>query len=208
MKPRSKASASRLGVGVECAIDDRTLMLRIIDRDRLAFETLYKRYYRRLFRFILRTIGHIELVEEVINDVMFVVWNKADCFNEKSKPSTWIIGIAYYKSLKALQRVSALSNHISADEIDLVSPVNREGTLNRKELQDWIALGLQQLSPEQRAVVELAYFSGYRYAEIAEIVDCPENTVKTRMFHARKRLKKILPELNSYVTKTENENGS
>ena len=61
--------------------------------------------------------------------------------------------------------------------------------------RNWLETGLAQLSPEQRAVVELTHFNGMHYAEIAKIVDCPENTVKTRMFHARKNLASVLEKL-------------
>ena len=64
-------------------------------------------------------------------------------------------------------------------------------------LQDWLDVGMRRLSGEQRAVVELTYFHGYSYAEIAGILSCPVNTVKTRMFHARARLRQILPELSA-----------
>ena len=62
-------------------------------------------------------------------------------------------------------------------------------------LTDLLIQGLEKLPPEQRAVVELTYFHGHSYQEIGEIVGCPVNTVKTRMFHARAKLRKLLPEL-------------
>ncbi len=70
-----------------------------------------------------------------------------------------------------------------------------ESLAARRELATVLGTALHRLSPEQRAVVELTYFYGLAYTEIAEIVGCPVNTVKTRMFHARRRLKELLPEL-------------
>ena len=63
------------------------------------------------------------------------------------------------------------------------------------ELEDLLARALRKLPPEQRAVVELTYFYGFSYLEIAEIVSCPVNTVKTRMFHARRKLQPLLRRL-------------
>jgi RNA polymerase sigma-70 factor (ECF subfamily) len=62
-------------------------------------------------------------------------------------------------------------------------------------LQDWLGRALEHLSPEQRAVMELTCVQGLGYEEIATILGCPENTVKTRMFHARKKLKSVFPDV-------------
>ncbi len=60
-----------------------------------------------------------------------------------------------------------------------------------------LAKAIGALSPEQRAVVELTFYRGFSYREVAEIVGCPVNTVKTRMFHARRRLSQLLPEFGT-----------
>jgi RNA polymerase sigma-70 factor (ECF subfamily) len=70
--------------------------------------------------------------------------------------------------------------------------------MERQELCQLLAKALGTLSPEQRAVVELTFYHGFSYPEIAAIVDCPVNTVKTRMFHARKRLGQLVSELGPY----------
>src|SRR6185295_12772875 len=83
--------------------DDELLLLRrVAAKDYRAFEALYSLYYRRLFGYLFKLMRRAELVEEVLNDVMLVVWRKADGFDGRSRPSTWIFGIAYHKALKAL----------------------------------------------------------------------------------------------------------
>ena len=84
----------------------------------------------------------------------------------------------------------------AVDELEIVdhSEPEPDAELSRKQLQELLADALAQISPEQRAVVELTYYHGYSYPEIAQIVGCPPNTVKTRMYHARQRLKKLLPQ--------------
>jgi RNA polymerase sigma factor (sigma-70 family) len=172
------------------------LIRRVAVQDRLAFEELYLLYHRRLFRFILRYTQRLDFVEEIVNDVMLVVWQQADRFGERSRLSTWIFGIAYRTALKRLRSAGRIPDGPDIDELEIVdhSKPEPDAELSRKQLQELLADALAQISPEQRAVVELTYYHGYSYPEIAQIVGCPPNTVKTRMYHARLRLKKLLPQ--------------
>ncbi len=174
--------------------DELTLLRRVAAKDRKAFEALYHLYYRRLFGYLLKLTRRAELVEEVLNDVMLAIWKGAASFDGRSRPSTWIFGIAYHKALKALARRPMAE--VDGDAESSPEPVDRdepESLAARRELAGVLGRALGSLSPEQRAVVELTYYYGLAYPEIAEIVGCPVNTVKTRMFHARRRLKELLP---------------
>jgi RNA polymerase sigma factor (sigma-70 family) len=172
------------------------LVRRVARKDHEAFEELYKLYYRRLFGFLLRLTRRTDLVEEILNDAMFVVWQKATSFQERSRVSTWIFGVAYRKALKRIERQARLPQEISPDEAGLHEQGGPDRNLELRELQDTLQAALDRLSPEHRAVVELTYNHGYSCREIAEIVHCPVNTVKTRMFHARRRLREIVPRLS------------
>lgn len=97
---------------------DWELIRRIGGGDRMAFERLYKHYYRYLFRFVYRVTHRLDLVEEIINEVMFVVWQKARTVEVRARASTWIMGIAYKKALKALQGYYAAANEVSFDEVE------------------------------------------------------------------------------------------
>jgi RNA polymerase sigma factor (sigma-70 family) len=172
--------------------DELALLRRVAAKDRKAFEALYHLYYRRLFGYLLKITRRAELVEEVLNDVMLAIWKGAASFDGRSRPSTWIFGIAYHKALKALAR----RPEEPGEEASGPEPVDRdepESLAARRELAGVLGRALGALSPEQRAVVELTYYYGLAYQEIAEILSCPVNTVKTRMFHARRRLKELLP---------------
>jgi RNA polymerase sigma-70 factor (ECF subfamily) len=177
------------------ALDERSLLDRVAGGDRTAFETLYTLYYPRLFRFLLRYTGSLGHVEELINDVMLVVWRRASDFRGRSKVSTWVLGIAYRKGLKSLDRDRRRPRHDDIDEIELASVESPEHDLSRRQLRDRVLAALGRLPAEQRAVLELTYYHGCSYPEIAEILGCPHNTVKTRMFHARRKLRDLLPEL-------------
>ena len=175
------------------------LLHRIAEKDREAFEELYTLYYRRVFSYLFKLTRRAEMVEEVLNDVMVVIWRKAASFDGRSRPSTWIFGIAYHKAMKALaQRRPLRSSEWSGDDAgrEPLEPVDHdqpESLLVRRELATTLGRALLEISAEQRAVVELTYYHGLSYQEIAEVVGCPVNTVKTRMFHARRRLRDLLP---------------
>jgi len=174
---------------------DTDLIRRIGAGDQQAFEQLYNRYYHYLFRFIYRVTHRLESTEEIINDVMLVVWEKAANLELTSRASTWILSIAYRKSLKLLDQYRANYADVSIQDIEHDLPSDDEATMKQLELTDWVLVALEALSREQRAVVEFAYFHGMRYSDIAHVMGCPESTVKTRMFHARKKLRSVLPSL-------------
>ena len=156
-----------------------------------AFEQLYRAYHPRLTRFLDRVTRRPGLVGELLNDTMLVVWNRAETYNGRCKVSTWIFSIAYRKALKALGRWDEPVQDESADDAAL-SDTGPEQQLAQSQLHTLLADAMDTLSAEQRAVVALTYFHGIGYREIGEIVGCPVDTVKTRMFHARRRLKTLL----------------
>jgi RNA polymerase sigma-70 factor (ECF subfamily) len=176
---------------------DLALLERIANGDRDALRQLYGTYYHPLLRFIYRITGRLDLAQEGVNDVMLVVWRNVRSFGGRSSVSTWIMGIGYRKALKLLTASRRWTDRFSSahfDEIvertDAAAEHSDDG-----DLRDLLDAALRHLSAEHRAVVELTYFYGCSYEEIAAIAACPINTVKTRMFHARAKLKKLLPAL-------------
>jgi RNA polymerase sigma factor (sigma-70 family) len=167
------------------------LLARIAQRDRAAFDNLYRSYYRRLWRFLEPLTRRPQLIDEIVDDTMLVVWSKADTFNGASRVSTWIFAIAYNKALKALKREGRWSQGILPDTV-LEFAETPETELIERESRLAVKRLVSQLSVEQRTVVELTYYHDCGYKEIAEITGSPVNTVKTRMFHARRRLKASL----------------
>jgi RNA polymerase sigma-70 factor (ECF subfamily) len=171
---------------------DRRLLAKVAARDREAFRELYIIYHRRLARFLVRLTRRYELAEEIINDTLWVVWRKAAEFRGDSRVSTWIMGIAYRRALKTLRaRGNQVLDTVPIENEPLVAP----DELGEAETGEWILLAMQQLPTEQRLAVEFAYGYGHSCEEIALIMDCPVNTVKTRLFHAREKLRTALPGL-------------
>jgi RNA polymerase sigma factor (sigma-70 family) len=172
------------------AEDDLRLIARITTGDLQAFEQLYRNYHPRLTRFLGNLLRRPELVEEVLNDTMVVVWTRPERYNGTSKLSTWIFAIAYRKALKALR---GQDEPVEQDEDLRASPEpGPEQLLGQSQVQQALLKAMGQLSADHRAVVDLTYFHEIGYREIAEIMECPVDTVKTRMFHARRRLKGML----------------
>ena len=169
------------------------LLRRVSAGDREALRQLYLKYFPRLSRFLVRVIDQPSMVEELINDTMLVVWQRAGEFRGDSRPSTWILGIAYRRALKALKRGTqlAMSDETRAYE----EPMDLDPLLTSAEADDWLSQALQRLSAEHRLTVELAYFMGLSCDEIAEVTDCPAGTVKTRLFYARRHLRELLAAL-------------
>jgi RNA polymerase sigma-70 factor (ECF subfamily) len=185
-------------------VSDLALIARITHGDRDALREIYTVYYHPLLRFIYRVTGQLELAQEGINDVMLVVWRNSDTFGHRSSVSTWIMGIAYRKALKLLERSRRWSDRfVTADFDEWIerSDAHAEPS-DDGDLRDLLDHGLKHLSPEHRAVVELTYFYGCSYEEIAVIAGCPVNTVKTRMFHARAKLRKVLPVIGKDLPST------
>ncbi len=172
----------------DSAVDESVLLQRIIEGDTLAFEVFYKLYYSKLSRFILRMTHQPESVEELIQETLLVVWEKPEGFNHTCKISTWVFGIAYNKTLKLISKKAGRSNDVNVD--DLMESIGDPAAdpAQYMESEDWLSCALAILPPDQRAVIELTFHHGLPYQDIAIILNCPENTVKTRMFHARKKL--------------------
>lgn len=171
---------------------DAALLRRIAQQDRRAFEELYHGYHRRLSRFLMRLAPRFDFAEEIINDTFWVVWCKATEFRGASRVSTWIMGIAYRRALRALR---SARQHAAALQDPLPEDAAGIDYSEARDTQDWIARALATLPTEQRLTLELAYFMGHSCEEIAVITAAPVGTVKARMFHAREKLRVALPAL-------------
>ena len=177
--------------------DEVALVSRVAEGDIRAFDDLFHCYAPRLIRFLGRTTRVPHLIDEIVNDTMLVVWRKAHTFNGCSKVSTWILGIASRRRLKALERIEHGSGAMDVADIGSPPEAGPEAQRARQDVLRQCSAALDALPAEQRQVVILTYFEGRSYPEIARIVGCPVNTVKTRMFHARRRLRSLLSDRRS-----------
>ena len=165
------------------AEDDVALMRRVVAHDQEAFNTLYARYSQRLRGYLMRFLGQPPLVDEVLNDVMLVMWQRAAHFDLTAPLVPWLIGIARQKARKALSRISSPTmTPTMHNVIDIATP---EEKILCQEHGGLLARALRTLPPSQRTVLELLVYQGCSYQEIANRTGTPVNTVKTRVFRAR-----------------------
>jgi RNA polymerase sigma factor (sigma-70 family) len=167
------------------------LLRRVGEADLRAFEELYRIYHPRLTRFLGAMIRQKHLVEDALNDTMMVVWNRPGAYNGACKVSTWVFAIAYRTALKTLRRWKDVRPELLLQPEPECEP-GPEQQVGAAQVQAVLKDAINELSPDHRTVVDLAYFHEFGYREIAEIMECPVDTVKTRMFHARRNLKKLL----------------
>lgn len=195
---RNAASAYRPGSAVANTREadrldddgDRDRLRRVSCADRDAFEQLYHDYYKPLARFLTRVSRSKDDREEVINDAMLVVWQRAGEFRGASRVSTWIFGIAYHCALKSIRR-SRIWSRATALEFEHADTIVADSARETEDRQ-LLELALSRLPPKQHLVFVLAYSMEFSCEEIAAIVKCPVNTVKARMLHARRKLRTII----------------
>lgn len=174
-------------------LDDQALIELIAEhQDRAALTEIYARYRHNVGSFVRRRVFQPKLVDEIYNDVMFAVWQKADTFRADAKVSSWIYGIAYRVCLTHVRKELKHTKDSSDIDFDtLPANIDHEESVQEDKL-DQIRRATTQLKEHHRDVIELAYFDGHSLDEIAEIMSLPLNTVKTRLFHARQKLKKMV----------------
>jgi len=177
----------------ECG--EHELLKRVAAQDREALRELYLLYCPRLARFLRRMTYRQDLVDELINDTLMVVWDKAASFRGDSLVSTWIMGIAYRRGLNLLRTEQRAHERMVLPTIE-EQPVRDPA--DHADLAELLEQALATLSADQRAVLELTYYLGHSCREIAAIMGCPINTVKTRMFHARNKLRTLVPMLAQF----------
>ena len=175
---------------------DGELIARVAHQDRKAFDVLYRRHHSRLLCFIQRKIRSEALAEEIVSDVMLVLWQSAGSFAGNSSVLTWLYGVAHRQMLRSLERNRKHSAAFSDDEFlastaDVHPHADPEAAAIADSESDMLERALATLSKEHRAVVELTA-TGHNSVEISQLVGCPETTVRTRLFHARQQLQRFL----------------
>ena len=170
--------------------DELELMQRVQRGNADALASLFHLYRPRLSRFLSRMHVPEQDQDVIVNDVIYTLWTTAARFDPaRCRLSTWLFGIARNKGLKALSR--RRMPIAEPEQVDALPEFHDD--IESFATRQWIAFGLASLPDEQRMVLELTFLEGLGYAEVAEILDCPVNTVKTRVFHARRKLRAMLP---------------
>jgi RNA polymerase sigma-70 factor (ECF subfamily) len=172
----------------ESPLSDETLIRQIADGNKLAMRALFARHQMRVYRFALRIVRDTALADDVVSEVFIDAWQHAGRYEGRSTVSTWLLGITRHKALTAANRRPTESID-SETAMNVVDPANTpEAELGQKDTGAVIRRCLASLSPEHAEIIDLVYYQEKSIKEIVEILGIPDNTVKTRMFYARKRL--------------------
>jgi RNA polymerase sigma-70 factor (ECF subfamily) len=185
----SAASPARM-LAVVQDTSDETLVAQIAQRDKRALQQLYSRHHVRIYRFALRFLN--DAAEDTVSEVFIDVWRQAERFEGRSQVTTWLLAIARNKALSMLRR---RSNEELDDEVAefIEDPSdNPEVAMLKSQRASVLQDCLTQLSPAHREIVDLVYYHEKSVEEVAEIISVPANTVKTRMFYARKRIGELM----------------
>ncbi|MBL8299478.1 MAG: sigma-70 family RNA polymerase sigma factor [Rhodanobacteraceae bacterium] len=170
------------------------LLKRISLGDQEAFTTLHRALGRRIFAFAMRHLRSPETSEEIVADTMFEVWKNPDRFNGTAKLSTWVLGIARHRILNRL-RASSLDTESLTPEVEETIGSEAESAFERiaaEQREAGVRNCMEKLSSKHRECMHLVFYEGLALGEVATLQGCPENTVKTRLFHARKSIQKCL----------------
>jgi RNA polymerase sigma-70 factor (ECF subfamily) len=171
---------------------DQVLVGLIAQGDKDAMQVLFGRYNVRVFRFLMRFVDSEATAEDLVSEVFIEVWRKAGQFAARSQVSTWLLAIARHRALSALRRRS--TDELDNDVIEFIEDPSDdpEVMLQKTERSKILRDCLKQLSPAHREIIDLVYCHERTIDDAAKIIGVPQNTVKTRMFYARKRIGELL----------------
>lgn len=179
---------------MSAAADDRPLIARMAAGDSTALRTFYGRYQVRVFRFVTRLVRTEAVAEELTNEIFLEAWRNAGTYEGRASASTWLLSIAHHRAVSSLRKrrdegwdedaAAALAD--DGDNPEVVAQKADKSAIMRR--------CMDRLSPDHREIIDLVYYHEMSISEVSEVVKIPENTVKTRLFHARKKLSELLQE--------------
>lgn len=181
-------------------LTDETL-IGLINRSQTdALSELYDRYHRLVFSLALNIVGEPAAAEEVTLDVFTRVWEKAESYrSDQSRVKTWLLSITRYRSIDVLRRSNARPEHnratwaeVSSEQLARAS--NSEEMVEQALQQERVRAAVAQLPPDQKEALALAYFKGYTHSQIAETLNQPLGTIKSRIRLAMQKLRDTLQE--------------
>ena len=178
---------------------DNDEVLRLLERikqaDEAAFRELYRGFSRRLYAYVLRQLGDPAQAEEIVADSLYEIWRAPAKFRGDSQFSTWLIGIARNKVLMAFRSRKPDHHHDDLADVSETIAADEPGAfelLAQQQRHEGVRHCMDRLSDDHRECIHLVFYEGLSLAEVASLQACPEGTVKTRLFHARNKLKTCL----------------
>ncbi len=182
-------------LAVDLPLTEVELLRQVAAGDEAAFAELYDRFAPPVYNYLLRLVNEAAVAEEILQEVFLAAWQSAHRFREEARVKTWLLRIAHHQAVSWLRRTRAtlwIVDDLEAGDRELV-----EEDLARRGQIDQVRAALSQLTPNHRAVIELTFVQGLSYAEIADVMNCPIGTVKSRMSYALRHLNGLLSEIES-----------
>jgi RNA polymerase sigma-70 factor, ECF subfamily len=192
-QPAAVAAVSALAATAGKTSSDEILVEQIAAGSKPAMQALFARHRTYVYRWLLRLVSNETLAEDLLSEVFLDVWRQAGRFQCRSSVSTWLMSIARHKALSARRRRTKGAELDEKIEATIADPANDpEVALQEKDRGELVRRALMRLSIEHREVIDLVYYHEKSVDEVAQILDVPPATVKTRMFYARKKLAKLV----------------
>jgi RNA polymerase sigma factor (sigma-70 family) len=181
-----------IATSIEAGDADTALVRAMARHEQDALRELYASYGRRLFAYALRLTGSQGLAEEVLQDSLLAAWRGAGGYRGEGRVSTWLLGIVHRQAGASRRR-----KHLPTTELDVAEGVlggaaEPESEALAKDRQTLLRRAMTELSPEHRQTLHLVFYQGLSLTEVAEVCGCPLGTVKSRLNHAKARLRGVL----------------
>ncbi len=168
-----------------------SLLARIAQADRHAFEALYQEYGRAVYSLAFALLRDTHAAQEIAQEVFLAIWRGARDFDpQRGSVRAWILSLTHHKGVDAVRRQRVRANW-ALDEADAHAPDISHEVLRKVEGEQ-VRHQLSTLSPEHREAIVLAYYGGYTQQEIATRLGIPLGTVKTRIRDGMIRLRSLL----------------
>jgi RNA polymerase sigma-70 factor (ECF subfamily) len=171
---------------------DAKLIEEIAVGNQAAMRTPYARHHLRVYHFIVRLGSDTDRAEDIVSEVFLTVWRQAGSFENRSQVSTWILSIARFKALTALGRRRETQLDEASTEMVADASDTPEQTVLHTDRTAQLRKCIAQLSSDHREVIDLVYYHDKSVEEVAKVLHLPKNTVKTRMYYARRHLVRLL----------------
>jgi RNA polymerase sigma-70 factor (ECF subfamily) len=169
---------------------DLDLIRRMAAGDENAMREIYAAYGQRVFAYAMRLTGDHAAAEDVTQETLVIAWRTAGKFRGQGRLIAWLLGIVHHTAMKTLRHTTE-----PLETIEETVPEQNPSPEEQAQVQDikrWVRQGLQDLSIEHRAVLELVFYQGLTLHEVAEVCQCPLGTVKSRLNYARQHLRGVL----------------
>ena len=172
-------------------VDDLDLIRRMQAGDDDAVRDLYAQYGQRLYAYALRLTDDPATAEDVTQNTLVTAWRTARTFRGEGRLIAWLLGIVHHTAMKALRGSTHYLDEVAEETVSEDQP-SPEEQAQVKDERHWVRQGMQSLSPEHRAVLELIFYQELTLNEVAQVLGVPLGTVKSRLSYARTHLRGVL----------------